>query len=86
MGWYTSLAFSPGGEPAISYYDATLDDLKFAVYNGASWDLSTVDSTGDVGEFTSLAFSPGGGIAISYYDTTNDDLKIAIQQGFQGGP
>jgi ribosomal protein L30E len=86
VGEYTSLAFNPGGAPAISYYDRTHGNLKVAVYNGSSWDLSAVDSASDVGLYTSLAFSPGGGVAIAYYDATNGDLKFAIQQGFQVGP
>jgi parallel beta-helix repeat protein len=66
VGLYTSLAFTPGGHPAISYYDATRTALKYAVYNGASWVLSTVYNSGDTGRGTSLAFTPGGQPAISY--------------------
>ena len=59
---------TPGPDPmcmdaaamAIGYYDATNADLKFATFNGSTWTLSTVDSTGDVGQNASLAFSPAG--------------------------
>ncbi len=81
VGQHTSLAFTPGGQPAISYYEATNGDLKYAVFNGSTWTPTTVDSTGDVGEYTSLAFTPGGQPAISYYDSTNSDLKYAVFNG-----
>lgn len=81
VGQYTSLAFTPGGRPAISYYDSTNSDLKYAVFNGSLWVLTTVDSTGNVGSYTSLALTPGGQPAISYQDGTNGDLKYAIFNG-----
>jgi hypothetical protein len=76
-----ALAFSPAGQPAISYYDAINKDLKFAQFNGSKWAITTVDSNGDVGQYTSLAFSPSGQPAISYYDSTNGDLKFAQFNG-----
>ena len=82
VGFSTSLAFTPGGQPAISYFDATNFALKYAVFNGSTWTLTTVDSTGYVGEFTSLAFTPGGQPAISYFDYSNGDLKFAIRKPF----
>jgi hypothetical protein len=33
----TSLAFDPLGHPAISYYDATNENLKYAHFDGTSW-------------------------------------------------
>jgi hypothetical protein len=81
VGSFTSLAFTPGGQPAISYYDTTNGNLKYAVFNGSTWTLTTVDSTGYVCEYTSLAFTPGGQPAISYWDSSNLDLKYAVFNG-----
>lgn len=81
VGFNTSLAFSLSGQPAISYYDSTNKDLKFALFDGQKWTKQTIDSEGDVGRHISLAFSPSGHPAISYYDSTNKDLKYASFDG-----
>ena len=53
----TSLALDSSGNPHISYYDATNNDLKYASWNGASWNIQIVDSAGDVGiEFSCFGF------------------------------
>src|SRR5438309_34861 len=73
VGYYTSLALV-GGNPAISYFDLTNGDLKFARNSAAdgsgTWSTVTVDSSGNVGYYTSLALV-GGNPAISYFDNTN---------------
>src|SRR5262245_52744295 len=70
------------GYPAISYYDESLGDLRYAAWNGTSWNRTTIDSAGNVGQYTSLAFDPAdGNPAISYYDQTNGDLKLAWFNG-----
>jgi hypothetical protein len=81
VGEYTSLAFAPDGQPAISYYDSSDDDLKYAIFNGTNWQLTAVDTNGNVGQHTSLAFAADGQPAISYYDVSNLDLKYAAYDG-----
>jgi len=81
VGQYTSLAII-NGNPAISYYDATNGDLKFARNDNAdgsgAWTLTTVDTGGTnvVGQHTSLTVVLGNA-AISYHDVTSGDLKYA---------
>jgi hypothetical protein len=82
VGLFTSLAFDPEGNPAISYNDSSSGDLKYAVYDGAGWVVSLVDSEGDVGSHSSLAFAPNGQPAISYYEgDPQNDLKYAWYDG-----
>ena len=61
--------------------DRTNLDLKYAAWNGTSWDLATVDSAGNVGFFTSLALDAAGMPRISYFDDTDDDLRYAAWDG-----
>jgi PKD repeat protein len=80
-GEYTSLCFDASGNPAISYNDGNNDYLKFAYYNGANWEIETVDSAGAAGEYASLCFDSSGNAGISYYDYTDSHytyLKFAF--------
>lgn len=81
IGSYTSLAFTPAGQPAISYYNDSPDDLMYAEYDGSAWQTQTVDSANDVGRYTSLAFTSAGQPAISYHDSATNDLRYAEYDG-----
>ncbi len=81
---YTSAAFSPTSNTlAISYFDETNTNLKFAHDKNGDGDfkdpgeIMCADSSGYVGEYNSLAFDPQGRPAISYFDYTNAALKFA---------
>ncbi len=75
------------GTPAISYFDNTNIDLKFARNDAAdgsgTWTTVSVDTAGNVGQFTSLAIVDGNP-AVSYYDITNGDLKFARNDAADG--
>jgi len=49
--------------------------------DAVGWMLSTVESTGEVGESNSLAVDSNNHVHISYYDGTNGDLKYATDAG-----
>jgi hypothetical protein len=89
VGNYSSLAVV-NGNPAISYYDATNGDLKYAYSatpDGASpadWTSLTVTGLGgDVGHYTSLALIAGKP-AISYYDVALGNLLYAYSSQADG--
>jgi hypothetical protein len=79
-GSYCSLAVIDG-QPAIAYnyyYDPY--NLRYARYNGSSWDYATADENAwPVG--TSLKALPDGNPAIAYHDHDNEDLKYAWFDG-----
>jgi len=89
VGQFTSLQVV-GGNPAVSYYDATNADLKFIRAldsTGGRWGAGqTIDGTGgvQVGLYTSLQVV-GGNPAISYMDSTNGDLKFIRSLDSMGG-
>jgi hypothetical protein len=77
VGYDSSIAVDASGRPHISYYDASNIDLKYATFNGSSWDIETVDSTGDVGRYTSIALDANEKPHICYLDFANHHLKYA---------
>jgi hypothetical protein len=83
VGRYSSLEFDSAGHPQISYYDASMGNLKHAIKAGA-WAISIVDAPGDVGLFTSIAIRPGGLPCISYFDATLGNLKATCRNAGGG--
>jgi len=80
VGFYTSIAIGNDGNPIISYYDFTNDNLKVVHCTSPSCSTQdtpvTLDSAGDVGNYTSIAIDNDGNPIISYYDLSNTDLKF----------
>jgi len=84
VGRYTSLALNENGQPRISYYDASNENLKLATCT-VIWEpqidvrcnTRTVDSAGNVGEHNSLTLDREGRPVVSYRDATNQAVKLA---------
>jgi hypothetical protein len=81
VGSFSSLALNIADLPRIAYYDAGNTALKYALYDGATWDISTVDDTADCGMYASLALDSSGAPRIAYMDNTSADLKYASFNG-----
>ncbi len=75
LGMYSSLALDAAGNPHISYYEnwnifGVGGNLKYAEWNGTSWNIQTVDDGGGwqyVGMESSLALDAAGNPHISYH-------------------
>jgi len=89
-----SIACDPvTGNPGIAYwayivdYDLAgwphvLDELRFASWNGSSWDIHVVDDDGRfVGLGASLAYASSGMPAIGYYTASYELVKLASWDG-----
>ena len=63
----TDIALDSQDTPHVVWFDDSNKDLKYAVRNGGSWEISTVDSPGDVGRFPSLAINGNDVPSISYF-------------------
>lgn len=72
------LALNREGNPFIAFCDYAGGDLKLAYKAQGQWQITTVDSAGNVGEHASLTMTPSGLPAISYYDATNGYLRLAV--------
>lgn len=78
---YPSLALDKHNRPHIAWYDAIEQDLRYAAFDGSTWQVTTLDSEGSVGLYPSLAVDPLGRVYIAYYDGSNADLKYAVFDG-----
>ena len=78
----TDLAYDPfDNNPSIAYKVYASGPLRFAHWNGASWDIEEIAiETFDMGSIISLAYDYYGNPSVSYI--TNDErLKFARRQG-----
>lgn len=77
--YFTSLAISSTNIPCISFYSVNDSALKYVT--SSTWQIETVDDSGDVGQYDSLKLDSNNNPHISYQDATNMALKYAYWNG-----
>jgi hypothetical protein len=86
VGQMVTMTIERGGLPGVAYYDATNADLKYAHYNGSTWDVAIVESYRTTGYYPSIAYNPGTNRpAIAYHYATNGDLRLRQFNGTNWG-
>jgi hypothetical protein len=82
-GDYPCLQLGSDGTPSISYGARPAADqvLKYAVWDGVSWDTQVVDPSPGVGYGVGYRLDPQGQAYISYRDGRNRQLKFAERTG-----
>jgi len=90
----TSITIGTNGNPIISYYHYTNQNLKVAACKNSTCsgaiesDRSTnnnLDSIGRFAGYDSIAIGANGNPIISYYDSVNGDLKVVSPWWITGG-
>ena len=82
----TGLAIDSQDRPHVVWFDAQSEGLKYAVRESGSWNISDVDTQGDVGRYANLALDQQDNPVVSYYevvDTTSGYIKVARWDGAQ---
>lgn len=71
VGWWPKLARDESGKIHLIYCDAENADLKYANYDGSSWQLSTIVAKDAVGKYLAIAVDSHGYPHVTFYDQKN---------------
>ena len=82
----TRIVLDAQDRPHVVWFDASAKELKYTIRDEGVWQISTVDSEGDVGRFPSLVLDQQGNPTVSYYEAVGRDvgyIKLARWDGQQ---
>ena len=85
VGHHSDLALDSENNVHISYRDSTSTSLKYAFFDGLSWNTTVVDNSSNVGFSTSIVIDSNDHVHICYFDVwgtaSEVDLKYAYFDG-----
>ena len=84
--WYTSLAFSPSGQPYVAYMDS-INSSKATVmeFDGTNWvNVGNAGFSEGEAEYITLAFSPSGQPYVAYENFIINFISRAVVMKFDG--
>ncbi|DAC16189.1 MAG TPA: LamG domain-containing protein, partial [Candidatus Poseidoniales archaeon] len=75
----TALVVDSNDHPRIAYHDSIGLDLEYAWFDGTSWNLKELDSSGDTGHSISMALTSGEDSLISYIDNSGGAVDSTLK-------
>ena len=82
LGSWNSMAIDSHNRIHISYFDQTLEALKYATNTTGNWVISIIDRDGAVGQKSVLRLDANDGLHILYYDSSaNKENYLVNTQG-----
>jgi hypothetical protein len=77
VGGECAIAIDSRGRAGVAYFDGSAGDLRFAHFNGETWDVEIVDARGSVGLYPSIAYDADDHAIVSYFRKSSGDLRVA---------
>ena len=81
IGLYSDIDLDSDGNPHISYFDATNNQIKYAKLDGISWTISVVSSVGSDSSHTAIVIDDVDRAHIAYRNSNNGKLELASWNG-----
>jgi len=74
-----SLAIDSQGNPHLTYYDGTAQDLRYATRSDGRWEIETIDADGNTGWESSLVIDDHDVPHVAYYDAEELTAQYAVR-------
>lgn len=72
VGANPSMMLDTKGNPHIVYFESVYDTVKYAHFDGTTWQTFVVDNSGSMGLWTSIQANKEGKLSLWYYNTLLD--------------